>query len=332
MAVCSLCGKKALYFIGRRWFCSFCVYDVLGKPVPEMVFADVETTGVNPHQDSIVQISAVRYRGGKKVDVMDTYINPLRKIPPESTMIHGITDEMVCSSPRIEDVRSQFMEFIDGAVLIGYNVLFDLRFLNRAFRGELGGSRYIDVLPMVRDRKFNLADNKLETVATHLGFHPEGGFHDSLTDCEATAAVYFHLARAGQWGTSVEFQDAETNTQKRWPKSTPPQKIVPRGIPADESHPLYGKKIAFTGDLSVDRDAAMQMAADVGAVITNSVSGKTNFLVVGQPNISLLGSSGISTKEKKAHELNASGKGHIAILSEQDFLDLVGSKTEGGSL
>lgn len=332
MARCSSCGRNAVYFISGRWLCPFCAFEILGKTPPASVLIDVETTGINPCRDAIVQISAVRYQGDEKVDVMDTYINPLRKIPSEATMIHGITNDMVRSYPPIKEMRSRFMEVINDAILVGYNVLFDLRFLNMAFHGALTGSLYTDVLPMVKG-KFKLPNYKLETVATHLGSCPEGGFHNSLADCEATAAVYFHLRQIGCLESVFEYRETEEYVRKRWAdKSTPPSQIIPKEIPTDESHPFYGKRIVFTGELSIERDAAMQMAVDVGALVKSSVSGKTDFLVVGQQDITLVGDSGISTKEKTARELNDSGKGHIQILSEQEFMELVQQKTEAGVL
>ena len=332
MATCSSCGRKAIYFISGHWFCPFCVYKILGRNPPATVFIDVETTGVNPYRDSIVQLSALRYQGDEKVDVVDTYINPLRKIPPDTTMIHGITDDMVRSCPQIKEMRSRFMEIINNSILVGYNVLFDLRFLNKAFQGALTGALYIDVLPLVRG-KFEVPNNKLETVSAHLGFNPEGGFHNSLTDCEATAAVYFHLLSTGLQEPVSEYRETVEDLKRWWGgKNTPTSQIVPSGAPTDENHPFYGKNIVFTGELSIEREVAMQMAVDVGAVIKSGVSGKTDFLVVGQQDIMLVGASGTSTKERKAQEINDSGKGNIQFLTEQEFIDLVSPETEEGEL
>lgn len=332
MAVCSSCGRKGIYFICRRWFCPFCTYELLGHDAPEMVFVDVETTGVNPHDDSIIQLSAVRYRGGEKVEVLDTYINPLRKIPPAATLVNGITDDMVRFSPKIKDIRPRFMEFIKDSILVGYNVLFDLRFLDLAFRGALIGTLYIDVLPAAKE-EFKLPNHKLETVATHLGFHPEDGFHNSLTDCEATAAVYFHLVNDGQLLSVSAFRGTGDDAKSSWAyKKISPSELSPQWGAPDEAHPLYGKNIVFTGELSIEREDAMQIAVDVGAVIKGNVSGKTDFLVVGQQDLTLVGSSGISGKERKAKELNDSRKGHIRILSEQEFMELIQQKTEAGVL
>lgn len=330
MARCSSCGRNAIYFIGGHWLCPFCTYEILGENPPASVFIDVETTGINPCSDAIVQISAVRYQGEEKVDVMDTYVNPHRKIPAAATMANGITNDMVRSYPPVKEQRSRFVEITKNSILVVYNHPFDLRFLNMAFRDLLTGALYIDVLPLVKGR-FETPDNKLETVAMHLGFHPERRFHDSLTDCEATAAVYFHLLHSGLLMSVSEYREtAKVIEGKFGAKSTPPSQIKPKEPPTDENHPFYGKKIVFTGELSIERDAAMQLAADAGAEIKGSVSGMTDFLVVGQQDITLAGISGISGKERKAKELNESGKGNIRILSEQEFMELAKQKVEAG--
>lgn len=79
----------------------------------------------------------------------------------------------------------------------------------------------------------------------------------------------------------------------------------------------------FTGELSIDRAAAMQMAVDVGAVVKSGVSGKTDYLVVGTQDLALVGADGMSSKEEKAYALNQAGKAHIQIIREQEFIDLV---------
>lgn len=164
------------------------------KPAGETayVFIDVETTGLNPSDDAIVQISAVRYFGEKAVDGINTYINPGKPIPASSTRIHGITNDMVRNAPAIQSVFEPFMELIRDAVVVGYNTVFDLNFLNNAFDDALANARYIDVLKGARDH-LDLPDYKLETVAHSLGVMPAGSFHNALNDCYATAAIFFHL-------------------------------------------------------------------------------------------------------------------------------------------
>jgi len=98
--------------------------------------------------------------------------------------------------------------------------------------------------------------------------------------------------------------------------------ITPVAPVADSSHALFGKNVVLTGDLeSLTRPAAMQKIVNVGGIVKSSVSAKTDYLVVGKQDLSVVGSDGLSSKERKAHELIESGK-EIVILNEQEFLDL----------
>ena len=180
---------------------------------PVYIFIDVETTGLSPKEDAIVQLSAFRYFGEEAVDGINTYINPDRSIPPRATGIHGITDAMVRYAPRISQVKRPFLDLIEGAVLIGHNAKFDLNFLDSAFDGELDGVKYVDTLTFSR-YMLDLPNYRLETVATHLGFQSKAGFHDSLVDCQATATVFFGL------GLQKEAESPETYCSKIREKNT----------------------------------------------------------------------------------------------------------------
>ena len=70
------------------------------------VVVDVETTGLSPEEDAIVQLSAIRYVGENPVDQISTYINPGRHIPASSTKIHGISDMTVINAPAISSLKS----------------------------------------------------------------------------------------------------------------------------------------------------------------------------------------------------------------------------------
>ena len=168
------------------------------------VVVDVETTGLSPEEDAIVQLSAIRYVGKNPVDQISTYINPGRHIPASSTKIHGISDVTVINAPDISSLKKSFMDLIDGAVLMGYNAKFDLNFLDYAFDGALDRVTYIDVLYMAR-KFLSLPNYRLETVARSIGVALSGHFHDAVADCTATAAVFFHLADRCDEGVARTF-------------------------------------------------------------------------------------------------------------------------------
>jgi len=91
-------------------------------------------------------------------------------------------------------------------------------------------------------------------------------------------------------------------------------------------HPLFGKSMVFTGKMSImDRGSAQQRLRDVGGLTPSSVSGKLNFLVIGDEGSALLGEGRMSSKHKKAEKLIASGV-EINIISESEFIELLGTQ------
>lgn len=154
----------------------------------EYVILDVETTGLSPSSDRIIQLSAIKYdTTGQPIASYDTYLNPGIPIPSEASKVNRITDQMVAAAPRTEDVRDGFFDFLGDCLLVGYNTTFDLKFIESAFDGRFTGCPYVDVLAIAR-KTFDLPNYKLQTVATSVGFK-SSRFHNSLVDCEAVAAV-----------------------------------------------------------------------------------------------------------------------------------------------
>ncbi|MBE6392919.1 MAG: 3'-5' exonuclease [Lentisphaerae bacterium] len=93
---------------------------------------DVETTGRSPVYDRIVEIAALRIEKDGTESRFSTLINPGRRIPYSSMRIHHITDAMVMTAPRFEDIAQDFMTFISGSILVAHNARFDLGFLQES--------------------------------------------------------------------------------------------------------------------------------------------------------------------------------------------------------
>ena len=104
------------------------------SPLDELtlVVLDTETTGLDPGQDDIVQIAALRIVNGRRVqnEVFDTLVNPGRAIPSSSTRVHGITNAMVAQAPDIPTAVQRFHKFARDAVLVVHNAPFDLSLIH----------------------------------------------------------------------------------------------------------------------------------------------------------------------------------------------------------
>ena len=93
------------------------------------VALDLETTGLDSHRDTIIEIGAVKYDGIKIVDRWQSLINPQRLIPTPIIQLTGITNEMVRDAPPIKAVIQEFADFVGDMPVVGHNVNFDLNFL-----------------------------------------------------------------------------------------------------------------------------------------------------------------------------------------------------------
>ena len=99
-----------------------------------LVFFDLETTGINITRDRIVEISVLKVHPNGKEETKTRRINPEMPIPPESTAIHGITDEDVKDCPTFKQVAKSFADLLEGCDMAGFNSSrFDVPLLTEEF-------------------------------------------------------------------------------------------------------------------------------------------------------------------------------------------------------
>lgn len=182
--------------------------DDLGTPLADVTFCvvDLETTGGSPTECGITEIGAVKLCGGECLGTFQTLVNPGRAIPPEITVLTGITHAMVMPAPRIEQVLPALLEFVGDAVIVGHNVRFDVGFLQAALerddRPRLT-NRTVDTVALARRLVRDEVPNcKLGTLAErlHLDHKPS---HRALDDALATGdLLHVLLERAGGLGVT----------------------------------------------------------------------------------------------------------------------------------
>lgn len=174
-----------------------------------IVVFDVETTGVSPTDDRIIELGTARFERGELVETWGTLLYPDREIPEEASQIHGITTADVASAPRFFESLPQLLRVTRDAWPCAYNADFDKRFwgmeLSRIAGIDLSGlsipmfePKYPWVDPVVWSRHKNgiWKGNKLVQSCERYGITIESA-HRATDDATATGKLLFAMARAG---------------------------------------------------------------------------------------------------------------------------------------
>ena len=158
------------------------------NPQDAYVAVDVETTGLDPKVDKIIEIAAVLVQNGKAVAVKASRVNPRQLLSEYVGQLTGIRDDMLKEAPGIEDVIEEYVEFCQGLPLLGHNIMFDYRFLKRAAvnKGLVFDKEGIDTLYLCRrfmppEQKKNLGSAceyfRIETKTAHRALGDAYGAH-----------------------------------------------------------------------------------------------------------------------------------------------------------
>lgn len=160
------------------------------------VCVDLETTGLNPKTDKIIEVGAVRVENGVPVESFETFVNPACRLREQITELTGITDEALMGAPGIAEVLPDLLAFLREDLLLGHSVLFDYAFLKKAavnsrIRFERMG---MDTLKIARHFLPELPSRSLDFLCGHYGIPHKA--HRALADAEATCRLYDKLWEA----------------------------------------------------------------------------------------------------------------------------------------
>lgn len=162
-----------------------------------IVAIDLETTGLSPVRDRVVEVAGVAWRDGVEIEQFQMLVNPQRPIPPRVSQVHGITDGMVCDQPRIADILPAFLQFCRADVVVAHNAPFDIGFID-AECARCGLTRpptpVADTRTLARQRLPHCPNYRLETLKQVLGLG-EQVVHRALDDARDCLAVYLHCHR-----------------------------------------------------------------------------------------------------------------------------------------
>jgi len=155
-----------------------------------IIALDIETTGLDPQKDRIIEIGAIRFNASRIEKEWHALINPGRPIPPFITQLTGITDQMLIKAPPIQNILPELEEFIGSDPILVHSVKFDLSFL-RKYRIGLN-NKILDTYEIASVINPTLSRYGLSALAQHYGIIIPAT-HRALDDARVTRALYLKL-------------------------------------------------------------------------------------------------------------------------------------------
>lgn len=176
----------------------------------EYVVIDLETTGLNPKNDSIIEFGAVHVVRDTVVDTFSRLVNPNRRINYFITQLTGITNEMLSSEEDISLILPEFLEFVGDRIVMGHNVNFDVNFvyenchrvISKPFRND-----FIDTMRLSRRLFPEHKHHKLSDLIERFCVG-ESVEHRALGDAMQTNECFIYMKRYMQ-ENDISFESLE---------------------------------------------------------------------------------------------------------------------------
>jgi ATP-dependent DNA helicase DinG len=181
------------------------------------VAIDVETTGLDPERDTIIEVAAIAFRDNEILDEFTSLVNPHREIPAFITRLTGIDQAMVEDAPSMFSLRSNLRRIMGDHVLVGHNVEFDLAFL-KAERLGVGNHR-VDTVTLASILLPQAGRYKLELLAQYLNL-PAARNHRAHSDAEQTVELFLALKEKAQELDMVQLEEiVRAGDNLGWPET-----------------------------------------------------------------------------------------------------------------
>ena len=190
--------------------------------IKDYVVVDLEMTGLSAKYNKIIEIGAVRIRGGKQTDTLELLVNPKCPIPERVTELTGITDEMAVSGLSEDDAMEQLLTFMGDDVMVGHNANFDYSFIKQ---WEVNHKRKIqrygcDTLKIARRLLPAEQPKKLENLCGYFKIERVRA-HRALDDARETGLVFECLKEMAEgrpeWETLFEPKQLVYHAKKQTP-------------------------------------------------------------------------------------------------------------------
>lgn len=171
------------------------------------IVLDIETTGLSPERNKIIEIGAIKIEEGVIKDTFQSFINPDIDLTSNIIDLTGITDDMIKDSPKAGEVLKEFMLFSGNLPILGHNILFDYSFLKVNYK-KMGISYErdgLDTLKLSRILHVELKSKSLANMCLHYNIINKHA-HRALDDAQATYELYCKLKKSFHDNNSALFQ------------------------------------------------------------------------------------------------------------------------------
>ena len=290
----------------------------------DFVVLDLETTGLSPLYDNIIEVAILKVRDCKVAETYSSLINPERELDDFTTELTGITDKMLKNAPVFKDVAKEIRCFIGDDVVVGQKTSFDINFLYDNFLAVFNEDFQNDFVSIERIAKKVIPGQphyRLSDIAAMLNIE-QANAHMAFADCETTLNCYLSLRKMVLDGIG------EDKLRHLFQHRYCIESIKTDKTEFDENHPLFGKHCTFTGVLErMPRKTAAQIVVDLGGFCDDTVTKVTNFLILGNNDYCTTLRDGKSNKQKKAEAYKLKGR-DIEIIPESVFYELISDTPE----
>ncbi len=303
-------------------------------------FAAIDFETATSERGSACAVGVVVFEDGAPTDRLKQLIRPPGNLyDPFNTWIHGIGPSDTRRSPTFPEAWQRVVGVLKDRLVVAHNTAFDMSVLRRSaehYGYEPEPFPFACTYRLARSAMPEAGSWSLAVMADEFGIPL--AHHDPLSDAEAAGMLWLALSRRlgmthpqllerHNYRLGYCHQDSykpfsNAMASKSSSKSLSPKDFTPSHEP-DPEGPLFAKRIVFTGTLeSMPRREAFQLAVDAGATPSQSVSKRTDYLVMGITDLRQVGETGKSTKHRKALAIAAEGHG-IEIIDEDEFFCLI---------
>lgn len=307
----------------------------------DFIALDVETAN-SSYRGSICQIALVRHANGQIETVYSSLVNPGVQFGRYNICVHGIQESDVADAPTIPEMIEAISPFLRNYTIVAHNAGFDIPNIGYAMRNysmplisvQYGctyrAARMLLYNEISRFRLIDLCDYYNIEIAQH---------HDAEADAIACAKVAVKLCEDSNANSIEEMMWRAGHKLSSLAQSDlvpPPSQSTSRckaqshlfvipDFKSEECASIEGKSVVITGELqSMFRPDAKAIIEKLGGTLADNVSKKTDILIVGMQDLSRTKGNEKSGKHRKAEKIIESGKKHIQIIDESEFIRLIG--------